>query len=72
MADMDNNTSGGLTFQEWKRDVNRELARTSGLTADDLPDFDYYNAWADGESAADAAREVLEEADFPFDDDEGE
>jgi hypothetical protein len=66
-ANITASTRGGLTFRQWKRDVNRELQRICGLSADDLADCDYWSYWNDGMSAADAATEVLAENDFPFD-----
>lgn len=64
MTDLSTERRKGLTFREWKREVNKELVHLCGMVADDLPDYDYWDAW-DGEvTPADTAREVLEEAGY--------
>ena len=56
-----------MTFRQWKNRVNAQVAKTCGLGCDDLPDWDYWSAYDSGMIPSEAAREVLEEADFPFD-----
>lgn len=56
-----------LTFTQWYEKVSAVVVRLSGVSADDLPDFDSWSMWNDGTLPYIAAREALEEADFPFD-----
>lgn len=51
-----------LTFTEWKRFVNKEITRLCGLTADDLPDVDYYQYYVDLAPPKEAAQYALEYA----------
>ncbi len=37
-----------FTFEQWKEQVNRVLEARLGLSADDLPDWDYRSAYDDG------------------------
>lgn len=61
-----------LSFDVWKREVNKRVVAICGLTCDDLPDVDY-RGWYDSEvPPGEAALDVLREADFPFDDKEWE
>lgn len=59
----------GRTFAAWKCLVNVEVVAKCGLSCDDLPDVDYWQMWHDGMTPEHAAIEVLDAADFPFDDD---
>lgn len=52
------------SFEEWKRQVNIELARLCGMVADDLPDCDYWMEWQSGTSPLEMAHEALEAAGF--------
>lgn len=54
----------GLTFQQWKSQVNREIGRIVGLSADDLPDQAYWDMWEAGQSPKSVAQEVLAEEGF--------
>lgn len=55
------------TFEEFMREVDREIAKVCGLGHSDLADFLYYDAYESEEDPADVAREVLENEGFPFD-----
>jgi len=48
------------TFEEWKREVDEIIHMlTGGLISEDLPDWNYQEAYDAGVIAEDAAREVL-------------
>lgn len=49
-----------MSFDEWKEEVNVEVANLIGLSADDLPDFRYRDAYDAGETPEDVARQVVE------------
>jgi hypothetical protein len=57
-----------LTFDQWKRLVNRYLLSRTGLTSEDLPDASYWDSWASGVLPNDMADEVIETAGFDPDD----
>lgn len=61
-----------ISFEQWKAAVNREVIAICGLSCDDLPDVNYRDLYESEVTADDAAREVLTEAEFPFEDDEFE
>lgn len=44
--------------------VNAELVSMCGMGSEDLPDWNYWDAWDDGESPKYAALEVLDNADY--------
>jgi hypothetical protein len=50
------------SFDEWKKLVNEWLLIMVGMTADDLPDIDYYNMWSDGVSPKNAASKAKKNA----------
>jgi hypothetical protein len=52
------------TFEDWKREVDREVERRIGLSSDDLPDYCYRDAYDAGDAPEDVAIEVLAEAGF--------
>lgn len=58
----------GYTYAQWMRAVNNHVMNLAGVSISDLGDFSSYDMWADGMPAEEAAREVLEENDFPFED----
>lgn len=37
-----------LSFDEWKRIVDNEIIKRTGLSADDLPDYCYRDDYEDG------------------------
>lgn len=49
-------------FDEWRKQVDRIIRHRIGLTADDLPDYDYWQAWYAHMSAARCAREAIKNA----------
>lgn len=55
------------TFDEWMRQVDRELGKRCGFAHSDLADFAYRDSYDDGCSAAEVAVEVLQDNDFPTD-----
>jgi hypothetical protein len=48
-----------LTFDEWKKAVNKWLFLFTGLTLDDLPDVCYADWYDHGTSAVAAAKRAL-------------
>lgn len=52
----------GCTFEEWKRRVNAYLYAACGLEADDLPDWNYADAYDHNMKPSDAARYALKSA----------
>jgi hypothetical protein len=42
--------------------VNQELVNTVGMEADDMPDYDYYQAYEDGISVVVVARRAIRRA----------
>lgn len=56
----------GLTFAQWLDRANHACRQISGLTLNDLPDSNTYDAWSDGESPRDHAIQVLTDEGFPF------
>jgi hypothetical protein len=61
---------------QFRKMVDREVSNIAGVGIDDLPDFDLWNYFDEGmsqeellESARCAARDLLEEEGFPFDED---
>ena len=53
-----------LTFAAWLAKANAACVSISGVSLDDLPDANTYDAWHDGEDPAEFARDVLEEEGF--------
>lgn len=49
-----------MTFDEWKNKVNAEVQNLIGLSADDLPDFTYRDAFEAGESPESVAQQVVD------------
>jgi hypothetical protein len=49
--------NGGFT--RWMQNVNAAIAKRTGLTADDLPDFGYRDAFDHGTSAAATAAKAI-------------
>lgn len=48
-----------LSFEEWLREVDREVIRRTGLDREALPDVDYSGMYASGLSAGSAALRVI-------------
>ena len=59
----------GMTYEEWMREVNRIVLGISGLGVDDIGDAPYRDRFDDSVAPHDMAREALELADFPFEED---
>ena len=53
---MKTKTSKPTTFDEWMNQVNSVVLKKTGLFADDLPDYCYRDAYADGEAPGSTAR----------------
>jgi hypothetical protein len=66
MASQERANNDGMTFEQWKARVNKEVIKIAGLSCDDFADWDYYSAFRDEYTPKQAAREALEEAGFPF------
>lgn len=49
-----------MTFQEWLKEVDRVLIRNSGLSRNDLPDWDYWEAYECEISPEQTAFDLLE------------
>ena len=50
------------TFDQWMRSVNAAIEAAYGLTADDLPDYGYADAYADGVPPRTAAARAIRAA----------
>lgn len=51
----------GLSYTAWKGRVDGYIENKCGLTADDLPDRNFWDSWNAGESPEDFARDMLED-----------
>ena len=51
-----------LTFEQWKAYVDAIIENRMSLTSDDLPDWDYYSAYADGMTPSAAATYAIRNA----------
>ena len=52
-----------VEFARWKRSVDFEISkRVGGLTADDLPDVDYWSMWQEGKTPKQAAGRAIKNA----------
>jgi hypothetical protein len=58
------------TFEVWMREINRFMERVVGVSSDDLPDWSYWDAWSDGATPKDAARDALAAAGWNDEDEE--
>jgi hypothetical protein len=47
------------SFEQWKRNVDLIIQRKTGLSADDLPDYCYRDAYEDDLSALTAANRAI-------------
>lgn len=61
---------GRPTYNRWMNAVDAALIAQCSLPSADLADWCYRDAYEAGQSPTDVAREVLEDNDFPFDDEE--
>ncbi len=56
-----------MTFEQWMVKVNEAVGSIAfGLSVYDLPDIAFRDLYDDEATPEEAAREVLEVADFPF------
>lgn len=55
-----------MSFDEWLKEVDKEVIRLSGVSYQDLADQTWWDWWNDGYGAKEAAREALENEGFPF------
>lgn len=51
-----------LTYEQWKGAVNAAVIRRVGLSADDLPDWNYRDAYESGMTPLRAAAKVIKNA----------
>lgn len=51
-------------FETWKGQVNSAVVAICGLGCDYLPDFGYWDAWAEGRKPQSVAKDVVREAHF--------
>lgn len=54
------------TFEEWKKLVDKAVEIKIGMTTMDLPDIDFYSAYADGKSPATTAVKCIKNADETY------
>lgn len=57
-----------MTYPAWMARVDAEIRDISGVGSDEIGDWDYRSSWEAGDVPAEAAREALEAASFPFED----
>lgn len=63
MADINED---GYTWRNWKKNANDYSLALSGVTLDDLPDTNMYDAWLNNCPPEEFVDEVLLEEGFPF------
>ena len=51
-----------MYFDEWQRIVELYLVEKCGMGIEDLPDYDYWEAWDNGENPKNVAEQVIENA----------
>jgi len=51
-----------MSFDDWMAAVDECLEENFGVVSDDLPDWDFWNAWDSGMSVAKACREIIKNA----------
>lgn len=54
----------GRSFKEWKGEVNQAIQDEIGFTADDLPDYGFYDAYEDAVEPTEAAAECIDAAGY--------
>ncbi len=59
---MTEETRNDVTFDDWMKLVNRRCEQICGMSADDLPDYHYWDLWDSECSPEDCAQEVIENA----------
>ncbi len=53
-----------LAFEGWMEKVDQVVEATAGVSVHDLADYDFWNAWNDGESPQQVAKAMLIEEGF--------
>jgi hypothetical protein len=53
-----------MTFDEYKSAVDYQLSTIAGVVSDDLMDWDYWEAFMDGQGPRECALDVLEDNGF--------
>ncbi len=53
-----------MTFDDYMDAVNRAIEREVFVSAEDLPDYDFYSAWEDDIPVNETAAECLAEAGY--------
>ena len=53
-------------FETWMAEVDRRLVLACGMGVDDLPDYNYRDAFDEGISPKEIANEALDEAGWSF------
>ncbi len=48
-----------MTFEAWKAKVDKAIERKTGLSADDIEDYGYRDAFESGMTPAEAASEAI-------------
>lgn len=56
-------------FAKWRNKVNEQCLKISGVSTEDLGDADFASMFTDGFTPRQAAIVVLQENDFPFEED---
>jgi hypothetical protein len=51
-----------MDFDTWKKEVEVEMIKMSGLSPDDIEDFDYWSEWKANSAPDMTAMEALENA----------
>ena len=57
-----------MLFEEFMKEVNDWLLERASVTADDIDDWPFYDAWDNGEDPEDVALEALFDSGFSVDD----
>lgn len=48
-----------MTFESWLKKVDAALLQLCGMTHEDIPDWDYYNAFEDDMTPVRAAKKAI-------------
>lgn len=49
-----------MEYKEWLKQVNRLVFLKTGLSTEDLPDFDYWTSWDANESPEDCVYNAIQ------------
>ena len=50
------------TFEDWMKKVDEAVEALTGMSEEDLPDWDAYDIWADGATPAEGAQIAIDQA----------